>query len=140
VQATINWVVGTYLLAALRTTRWRLYGEADFAPFARGEVVIAAFWHERLALMPMLWIATDCNKARYCILGLSRRSAEHPWQCRRAVSARPHPLSQQARLSRIARGFAPVTGDPCNTSVKPHKFHNLGWTVSYNKSCSGGGH
>jgi lysophospholipid acyltransferase (LPLAT)-like uncharacterized protein len=55
-QGFISWAVGTYLFAALRTTRWQLHGVANFSPFARGDVVIAAFWHERLALMPMLWL------------------------------------------------------------------------------------
>lgn len=55
-QGFISWAVGTYLFAALRTTRWQLHGAANFSPFARGDVVIAAFWHERLALMPMLWL------------------------------------------------------------------------------------
>jgi len=52
----LAWLVGSYLMVALRTTRWDLHGSDHLAPFASGEVVIAAFWHERLALMPMLWM------------------------------------------------------------------------------------
>ena len=55
-QAVLTWLLGTYLRVTLRTTRWELHGEIHLAPFAGGGVVIAAFWHERLALMPMLWV------------------------------------------------------------------------------------
>lgn len=55
-QAVLAWLVGSYLLVALRTTRWNVHGRKHLAPFAAGSVVIAAFWHERLALMPMLWM------------------------------------------------------------------------------------
>jgi hypothetical protein len=55
-QAVLSWLLGTYLIVTLRTTRWELHGEIHLAPFARGGVVIAAFWHERLGLMPMLWV------------------------------------------------------------------------------------
>ena len=50
------WVLGTYLLVALRTIRWDIHGSAHPAPFAEGHVAIAAFWRARSALMPMLWI------------------------------------------------------------------------------------
>lgn len=56
VQTVCSWLLGTYLILTLRTTRWELQGETHLAPFAEGGVVIAAFWHERLALMPMLWV------------------------------------------------------------------------------------
>jgi lysophospholipid acyltransferase (LPLAT)-like uncharacterized protein len=46
--------LGSYLVMALRTTRWDLHGGDHLVSFAGGRVVIAAFWHERLALMPML--------------------------------------------------------------------------------------
>ena len=55
-QSALAWLLGSYLIIALRTTRWDVHGSDHLAPFAGGRVVIAAFWHERLALMPMLWV------------------------------------------------------------------------------------
>lgn len=49
-------LVGRYLAFALRTTRWTLEGEANFAPHAAGAPAVAAFWHECLPLMPALWM------------------------------------------------------------------------------------
>lgn len=56
IQAALAWLGGLYLLFALRTTRWVLDGAEHLAPFASGQATVAAFWHERLALMPMLWL------------------------------------------------------------------------------------
>jgi lysophospholipid acyltransferase (LPLAT)-like uncharacterized protein len=56
-QAVLAWLCGLYLIFALRTTRWVLDGAEHLAPIAAGQVTVAAFWHERLALMPMLWLA-----------------------------------------------------------------------------------
>jgi lysophospholipid acyltransferase (LPLAT)-like uncharacterized protein len=55
-QWALAWLIGTYLTVMLRTIRWDLYGGDHLAPFAEGQIVIAAFWHERLALMPTLWM------------------------------------------------------------------------------------
>jgi lysophospholipid acyltransferase (LPLAT)-like uncharacterized protein len=55
-QAALAWLIGTYLFVTLRTIRWEVHGAVHLTPFAEGETVIAAFWHERLALMPMLWL------------------------------------------------------------------------------------
>jgi lysophospholipid acyltransferase (LPLAT)-like uncharacterized protein len=55
-QATLAWVAGLYLLFALRTTRWVMDGAEHLAPHAAGRTSVAAFWHERLPLMPMLWL------------------------------------------------------------------------------------
>jgi lysophospholipid acyltransferase (LPLAT)-like uncharacterized protein len=55
-QSSLAWLLGSYLKIALRTTRWDVHGHNHLAPFAAGSAVIAAFWHERLALMPMLWM------------------------------------------------------------------------------------
>jgi lysophospholipid acyltransferase (LPLAT)-like uncharacterized protein len=55
-QPALVWLLGSYLIMALRTTRWDVHGGDHLAPFAGGKVVLAAFWHERLALMPMLWV------------------------------------------------------------------------------------
>src|SRR5271165_1359913 len=55
-QAVLVWLGGLYLMLALRTTRWVLDGAEHLAPYAAGQTAVAAFWHERLALMPMLWL------------------------------------------------------------------------------------
>ncbi len=56
VQALLARLLGTYLSFALATTRWRLEGEENLARLVDGEPHIVAFWHERLPLMPMLWL------------------------------------------------------------------------------------
>jgi lysophospholipid acyltransferase (LPLAT)-like uncharacterized protein len=48
-------LLGRYLEFALRTTRWSLDGAEHAAPHLAGQPAIAAFWHERLPLMPALW-------------------------------------------------------------------------------------
>ena len=56
-QAVLVWLGGLYLIFALRTTRWVLDGAEHLeAVTAAGQATVAAFWHERLALMPMLWL------------------------------------------------------------------------------------
>jgi lysophospholipid acyltransferase (LPLAT)-like uncharacterized protein len=56
VQAASAKLLGLYLCFALRTTRWSLEGHEHMAPHAAGAPVVVAFWHERLPLMPMLWL------------------------------------------------------------------------------------
>ncbi len=65
VQAMLAAIVGRYLAWALSSTRWRLVGVENFAPYEHGAPVIAAFWHEHLPLMPQLW-----NRARAATPGL----------------------------------------------------------------------
>jgi hypothetical protein len=55
-QAALARVLGLYLAFALRTTRWSLDGVEHMAKHAAGAPVVVAFWHERLPLMPILWI------------------------------------------------------------------------------------
>jgi lysophospholipid acyltransferase (LPLAT)-like uncharacterized protein len=55
-QAALVWLGGLYLIFALRTTRWVLDGPEHLAQVTAGQTMVAAFWHERLALMPMLWM------------------------------------------------------------------------------------
>jgi len=55
-QAVLVWLGGLYLIFALRTTRWVLDGPEHLAQATAGQATVAAFWHERLALMPMLWL------------------------------------------------------------------------------------
>ena len=45
-------LLGLYLDAALRTTRWTIEGAEHLAPYSAGGGVIVACWHERLALAP----------------------------------------------------------------------------------------
>jgi 3-deoxy-D-manno-octulosonic-acid transferase len=48
-------LLGRTLDATLRTMRWTIEGEAHLIPFVADVPVVAAFWHQRLALMPALW-------------------------------------------------------------------------------------
>lgn len=71
-QAAFAKLLGLYLAFALRTTRWSLDGHAYMAPHAAGAPVVVAFWHERLPLMPMLWL-----KARQTAEGRGARNRVH---------------------------------------------------------------
>ncbi len=55
VQAALARLIGFYLMLALRTTRWTIEGEGYLLPHVAGAPAIVAFWHERLALMPIFW-------------------------------------------------------------------------------------
>jgi len=55
-QALLARLLGAYLAFALATTRWRLEGGENLARLVDGEPHVVAFWHERLPLMPMLWL------------------------------------------------------------------------------------
>lgn len=55
-QAVLASLLGLYLDLALRTTRWRFDGWEHVSPHLSGQPLIAAFWHDRLPLMPMLWM------------------------------------------------------------------------------------
>ena len=66
-QAALGRLLGLYIAFVFRTTRWRLDGAEHFAPHASGEPAVAAFWHERLPMMAMLWL-------------FARRSAEARWR------------------------------------------------------------
>jgi lysophospholipid acyltransferase (LPLAT)-like uncharacterized protein len=79
VQKLLAHVLGLYLAFALRTTRWRLEGAEHMARHAAGAPVVVAFWHERLPMMPMLWL-------------LARRSPEG-----RLSRARAHVLVSRHR-------------------------------------------
>ena len=72
VQAASAKLLGLYLDFALRTTRWSLEGHEHMAPHAAGAPVVVAFWHERLPLMPMLWL-----KARQSPEGRKARNRVH---------------------------------------------------------------
>ncbi len=64
VQAGAAHAVSAYLMFALRTTRWTMEGEAEFAPFGAGRPAIVAFWHETLPLMPAMWLRARRDRAR----------------------------------------------------------------------------
>ncbi len=55
-QVALAKLLGLYLAFALRTTRWSLEGHEHMARHAAGAPVVVAFWHERLPMMPMLWV------------------------------------------------------------------------------------
>ncbi len=55
VQAVTARIVGLYLHAALRTTHWTVVGTGHITGHIAGEPAIAAFWHERLPMVPALW-------------------------------------------------------------------------------------
>lgn len=71
-QAALAKLLGLYLAFALGTTRWSLDGQEHMAPHAAGAPVIVAFWHERLPMMPMLWV-----KARRSPAGRKARNRVH---------------------------------------------------------------
>jgi lysophospholipid acyltransferase (LPLAT)-like uncharacterized protein len=61
-QAALARLLGLYLSAVYRTTRWTLLGEEHIRAALRPEggraqAAIAAFWHENLPMMPMLWLS-----------------------------------------------------------------------------------
>jgi len=58
VLAAAAWLLGGYLALVYRSIRWTLVGFEHVAPFPEAQApVIAAFWHERLPLMPRMWQA-----------------------------------------------------------------------------------
>jgi len=56
VQVAAARLLSLYLELALRSTRWRFEGEAHLAPYLAGGAVIVAAWHERLPLVPAMWV------------------------------------------------------------------------------------
>ncbi len=63
-QAVTARLVGLYLAFALRTTRWTLVGGDGIEAHIQGAPAIAAFWHERLPLLPALWFLMQAAGAR----------------------------------------------------------------------------
>jgi lysophospholipid acyltransferase (LPLAT)-like uncharacterized protein len=55
-QGFLAGLAGLYLRFALGTTRWRLHGAEHIKGHAADTPLIIAFWHERQAMMPMLWV------------------------------------------------------------------------------------
>ena len=67
-QAALAKALGLYLALVFRTTRWTLLGEPHLAaalgPGPEGRPILAAFWHERLPMMPMLWLRACAAEPR----------------------------------------------------------------------------
>jgi lysophospholipid acyltransferase (LPLAT)-like uncharacterized protein len=57
VQMAVAKLLGLYLELALRSTRWRFEGQTHLAPYLAGGAVIVASWHERLPLIPAMWVS-----------------------------------------------------------------------------------
>ncbi len=95
-QLALARVLGLYLDFAFRTTRWTLEGEEHVAPHFAGPPCIVAVWHERLPLLPFLWV-------------VARRRGIRP-------GSRPHVLASRHRdgrfIGEVLRrfGVAPVHG------------------------------
>ncbi len=56
VQASLGHLLGFYLRWTLRTTRWRFEGWEFVVPHLAGQPGIFACWHDRLPLLPVLWV------------------------------------------------------------------------------------
>jgi lysophospholipid acyltransferase (LPLAT)-like uncharacterized protein len=55
VTAVLGQVIAAYLRFALATTRWTVLGDEHMAGPAMSGRIIAAFWHEMLGVMPVLF-------------------------------------------------------------------------------------
>lgn len=55
-QALLAYLLGLYLGFALRTTRWQLEGGEHLGMMMARPPAVVAFWHERLPLMPIVWL------------------------------------------------------------------------------------
>jgi lysophospholipid acyltransferase (LPLAT)-like uncharacterized protein len=55
-QSAGAFLLGLYLDLALRSTRWTTEGQDFLDPYLPGGAVIVASWHERLPLIPALWV------------------------------------------------------------------------------------
>ncbi len=53
-RAVLAILMAAYLRFALRTTRWTMSGAEHYQPFAAGQPVIFAFWHEFLPAAPAI--------------------------------------------------------------------------------------
>ena len=76
-QALLASLLSLYLGFALRTTRWRLDGGEHLGAMLAHPPAVVAFWHERLPLMPILWLRAqklpEGARARVHILASSHR-------------------------------------------------------------------
>jgi lysophospholipid acyltransferase (LPLAT)-like uncharacterized protein len=77
-QAVFVAVLAGYLRLVYRTTRWTLLGAdhipaALLAPDGTPRGCIIGFWHERLALMPMLWRLVRASPEAAAVRGIATR-------------------------------------------------------------------
>ena len=65
-QAAFARALTLYLAFVFRTTRWTLFGQVHLqaALGPAGRPILAAFWHERLPMMPMLWLRARIAEPR----------------------------------------------------------------------------
>ena len=64
VQAGLAALLGGYLRFALSTTRWRVEGQTHLDATVARRPVITAFWHERLPMIPAMWLRVWCASGR----------------------------------------------------------------------------
>jgi lysophospholipid acyltransferase (LPLAT)-like uncharacterized protein len=72
-QHAAAWLISLYLKFALRSTRWTIEGQAHVAPYIDGGAVIVAFWHERLPVVPALWMRTHTANPHRRVAALASR-------------------------------------------------------------------
>ncbi len=73
VQAAGALVLGLYLDLALRSTRWTTEGQGFLEPYLSGGAVIVASWHERLPLIPALWMRARRRYPQRAVAALASR-------------------------------------------------------------------
>ncbi len=66
-------LLGLYLDLALRSTRWTTEGQDFLNPFLPGGAVIVASWHERLPLIPALWVRARRRYPQRLVAALASR-------------------------------------------------------------------
>jgi lysophospholipid acyltransferase (LPLAT)-like uncharacterized protein len=72
-QSAGAFVLGVYLDIALRSTRWTVEGQDFLDPFLPGGAVIVASWHERLPLIPALWVRARRRYPERAVAALASR-------------------------------------------------------------------
>ena len=72
VQRAAAMCAGIYLDLALRSTRWTVEG-AFLAPYLSHGAVIVACWHERLPLLPALWLRARARHPDRPVAALASR-------------------------------------------------------------------
>ena len=128
--------LGLYLDFALRSTRWTLHGEANVAPHFPGAPALVAFWHERLSLMPMLWVLAR-RQSRAAELPTQPERAGHPHRrggrligppCRRAPPNSSGAADQDYQPLRKRRQLGigqPADQSPDATAAHGREFLDL---------------
>lgn len=54
-QRMLGGIIGVYLDAALRTSRWQIEADPETWTLLTGQAAIVVFWHEHLPAVPILW-------------------------------------------------------------------------------------